>query len=299
MRATISCSFVLSLACLATALAAQEAEPEIVVEGSREEVRHQIKELLSDDGDQIARFETSYCPRVIGFDDEYGPIVERLVRENAIALGVDVEPEGCTPTASIIFTEDPLAVVEGLRTRMPGLFDGMTPAQVDTIVSKERSFYAWRGSAWRDRNGRTLPEVTSIEIPLGGGGSVKLPADASLNRQSSAGRLATNWQRQILASFLVMDIDSTPGMTLRQIADFATLHTLLEISDDAHEKAPANSILRLFDTDDPAKLPGSMGSFESKLLSEFYALENTNTKSNRMRGRLAEAMQKHDPEPVE
>lgn len=254
-------------------------DPGIVVEGRKQEIRNEIKALIQTDGGQLARFESEFCPKVIGFDAEWTPIVERMIRENVVAAGMEVEDTPCRPTAVVIFSFDPQELVQGLRTRMPGLFEGMPPPEIERLTGTARTAYGWRAVDMLSRDGVALPSAGQIN-----GESTR----AKIVRNAAPTRLQSNVRFDIVNAYLVLDIERTPGMSLQQIADFATMHLLLDLSDRATASARQDSILHLFDAADPAELSPRMSVFDRRLLSGLYRERTNNIAANRQRGRIAE-----------
>lgn len=252
---------------------------DITVLGRKEEIRNELKQLLNEQDDQLARFESEFCPRVIGFDKEWTPIIERLIRENVVAAGFKAEPAPCTPTAVVIFSYEPQALMAGLRERMPGLFTGFTPVQLDRLTKPVRATYSWRAVDMLSRDGIPLQNAEQINGE---------PAQAKVVRNAYPTRLYSNVRFDIVNSYLVLDINRTPGMSLQQIADFATMHLLLDLSDDAAADARQDSILRLFDAADPATVPATMSAFDRGMLSGLYGQSQNNRRANQQRGRIAE-----------
>lgn len=256
---------------------------DIVVEGQRNEIRESIRQLLQQDSAQLARFEEDFCPIVIGFPADWSAIIETMIRENAAAAGLEVEDKPCSPTAVLIFSYDPEILMPALRTRYPAMFSGMNPVELDRLVNVERPAYSWRTVDMRDRFGLALPTLGAI------GGS---PADAKVVRNAAPTRLYSNVRLDILQSFLVIDIERTPGMTLDQLADFATLNLLLDLKENAEATAQQDSILNLFDGGDPALLPAGMNEFERRLIKGLYGQRHNNYSAARQIGRIATEMKK-------
>lgn len=267
------------------AQAAPAAAPganDIVVEGTRNQVREQLARVLQTSGGQIARFETQFCPIVIGFPAEWTPILENLIRANVEQAGRKVEPRGCTPTAVVIFIDEPQRLVTELHKAMPGLFEGMAPADYRTLTDQPRTAYGWRVIDLRDRDGRPLENAGSVN-----GEGVQ---GVKIVRNATNSRLVKSVRQEIMSSFVVLDLKRTPGMTLRQIADFATLNLLLDLKPGARERLEAGSILSLFDAADPAAAPPRMAAFDEGMLKGLYAQRENNLDAKVQRGRIARAM---------
>lgn len=262
-----------------------QAENDIVVEGRREEIRNELKQLFEEKSDQLARFESEFCPVIIGFPADWSAIIEQKVRENVTEAGMEVEDKPCRPTASVIFTYDPELLMEGLRKKMPGLFSGMSPVEIDRLTGETRTAYGWRAVDMLSRDGKPLDNASQVNGEA---------SSAKIVRNAYPTRLYSNVRYDIVNSYLVLDIDRTPGMTLQQIADFATLHLLLDLQLDAGAKARDGSILKLFDVADPSTLPDTMSGFDRRMLKGFYAQPENNFSARRQRSRIAREIKSED-----
>lgn len=251
--------------------------PSIVVEGQKKAVRNELKSLLEAEGGQLARFESEFCPKVIGFDSEWTPIVEQLIRENVAAVGMKVEPAPCKPTAVVIFSYDPQDLVKGLRDRMPGLFEGMPPPQLDRLTAQARGAYSWRAVDMLSRDGVPLQPAGDI------GGQ---QSQAKVVRNAAGSRLVSSVRYDIVNSYLVLDLERTPGMSLNQIAGFATMHLLLDLTERAPEVSRSTSILRLFSGEDPETLPPDLSHFDRLMLEGLYKQRFNNVSANQQRSRI-------------
>lgn len=262
-----------------------QAENEIVVEGRREEIRNELKQLFEENSDQLARFESEFCPVIIGFPADWSAIIESKIRENVTEAGLEVEDKPCRPTASVIFSYDPEELMEGLRKKMPGLFRGMSPVELDRLMGDTRTAYGWRAVDMLSRDGRPLESAGQINGQA---------ADAKIVRDAYPTRLYSNVRYDIVNSYLVLDIEKTPGMTLQQIADYATLHLLLDLQVDAAAKSRQGSILRLFDVADPSTLADTMSEFDRRMLRGFYSQPDNNYSARRQRARMAREIKEGD-----
>lgn len=270
---------------LATPVAAQDnPADEIVVEGSREEVRNQIKSILEPSGGQLSSFGRGFCPVILGFDPEWSAILDDLIRENAKSFGLRPSEKGCNPTAVVIFTDEPQTLIQGLRKKMPSLFETLYLPEIRRIADKERAVYSWRATGPTGRDG-DRPTAGSFDGDASG-----VPVIEAFS--SSRLRSPTNYE--IFNSYLIVDITKTPGMTLQQIADFATMNLLLDLEEEAVSEAPAGSILELFTAEDPTTVAPGLSTFDRGLLKGLYEADNKSRPASRQRGHIASAMTDDD-----
>ena len=122
------------------------------------------------------------------------------------------------------------------------------------------------------------------------GGSV--PADAKIVRQASASRLYSNVREDMLVGFVVIDRAATPGKTLRQLADIATMHLLLDVRQDAGRRDPS-SILSLFEPRPAgAAPPPRLSRLDRGALAGFYTQRQNNRTARQQTENIARAIEK-------
>jgi hypothetical protein len=275
----------------AAPLAAQTAPPasattapassDIVVQGSREELRVQLRQILDTSEGQLARFESAFCPKVIGFPADWTVHLEKMIRANAVEAGLKVEPVGCKPTALAIFIDNPQRLVTELRKAMPTLFEGYTSRELDQLAAVRRPAYNWRTVEMMDRTGTTLSNAGQLNGEA---------SNAKIVRNANSSRVTSNVRYDILTSFTAIEIGKTPGHTLRQLADYATMNLMLDLSREASRKAQPESILSLFSAASPEAAPQQMSAMDKGTLRGLYAQKNNNVSAAVQRGRIAKAM---------
>ena len=260
---------------------ATPANSDIVVQGSREELRVQLRQILDTSEGQLARFESAFCPKVIGYPADWTGHLEKMIRANAADAGLKVEPVGCRPTGLVIFIDDPQRLIAELRKAMPGLFDGYTTRELDLMTAVKRPAYGWRTVEVVDKNGLVLATAGQINGEA---------STARIVRNANSSRVTSNVRYDILTSFAAIDIGKTPGHTLRQLADYATMNLMLDLSRDASRKAQPESILSLFSAPSPEAAPQQMSAMDKGTLRGLYGLKANNVSAAVQRGRIAKAM---------
>jgi hypothetical protein len=267
----------------APAVASKEAgaNADIVVQGTREELRSQLRQILDTNDGQLARFESQFCPKVIGFPADWTRHLESMIRANAVEAGIKVEPAGCRPTALVIFIEDPQRLVVELRKAMPSLFAGYTHQELGMLTAAKRPAYNWRTVEMVDKDGLKLATAGRINGEA---------SDARIVRNANASRVTSNVRYDIMTSFSAIDIARTPGQTLRQLADYATMNLMLDLSRDAARKAQPESILALFEAPTAEAAPAKMSAMDKGALRGLYTQRSNNVSAAVQRGRMAKAM---------
>jgi len=226
-----------------------------------------------------------------GLDPPARQRMTRMIRENVIAIGGKAGKPGCTFNAAIIFIDQPLELVKAFAEEEPGYF-GLTPKELAKFTAVQRPVTSWHVTDMRGRDGQELGQMGM----LGG-----MPADARINRNAAASRLYTNVREDMLVGFVVIDRQQTVGKSLRQLADLATMHIMLDVRQDASELDPG-SILSLFESraeGDP--VPDRLSQFDRGALRGFYTQRENNRSARQQAENIARAIEKgagEEPPPA-
>ena len=260
---------------------------EIVVQGQKKrEIAQALRQLIKPSGgaEQLARFEDDICPLVAGMPRDWTEVLTRMIRDNVVAVGGKVGRQDagrkCSINAVVIFIDQPLDLVKALAEAEPGFF-AMSPREMQYFTSVHRPVTSWHVTDTRDRDGQELGSVGSI------GGS---PADAKIVRSASSSRLYTPIREDMLTGFVVIDRQATIGKSLRQLADLATMHLLLDVKQDAGTKDPS-SILSLFEPrPENVSSPRGLSRFDRGALAGFYTQRENNRTASQQRNNIADAI---------
>lgn len=271
--------------------AADPQDESVVVTGQRREIAKALRQLIEPTGsEQLARFEDEICPMVIGMPKDWTASLTRMIRDNVVAIGGKAGKPGCRVNAPVIFIDQPLELIRALAGDEPGFFN-MTPRELAKFTAAPRPVSSWHVTDTRGRDGEELGSVRSIVDPSSG---ASLPTDGSarVTRNFTAGRLASPIREDMLVGFVVIDRQQTPGKSLRQLADLATMHLLLDINQAAGERDPG-SILSLFEprgAGEPA--PARLSRFDRGALRGFYTQRQNNRTARQQAENIARAIEK-------
>lgn len=260
----------------------------IVVQGQKKEIAKALRDLIRPSGgaEQLARFEDDVCPLVAGMPRDWTQVLTRMIRDNVVAVGGKVAKntpdKKCTVNAVVIFIDQPHELVAALAEAEPDFFS-MTPREMKYFTEARRPVTSWHVTDMRGRDGQELASMGS----LGG-----IPSDAKIVRQASATRLYSNIREDMLTGFVVIDRQATVGKSLRQLADLATMHLLLDVKQDAGAK-DNGSILSLFEPR-PAdsRGPSGMSRFDRGALAGFYTQRENNRTAAQQRNNIADAIKR-------
>lgn len=267
----------------------EQSQESVVVQGQRREIAQALRKLINPtDSEQLARFEDEICPMVIGMPRDWTASLTRMIRENVVAVGGKSGKPGCTVNAAVIFIDQPLELIKALATDEPGFFN-LTPRQLQEFTSVQRPIASWHVTDMRGREGEELGQMGSLG---GNGPGAGFPTDAKIVRQATDSRLVSNVREDMLVGFVVFDRMATPGKTLRQLADIATMHLLLDINQRAGERDPG-SILSLFEERaEGMKAPERLSKFDRGALRGFYTQRQNNRTARQQAENIAKAIEK-------
>ena len=256
---------------------AQNNDDAIIVQGRKKELVQALRQLVQpSEHEQLARFEDKVCPRVIGMPRDLTPRLTKIIRDNVLAIGGSLQPEGCKPNALAIFIDQPRELVGALYKDAPFYFS-MTPRQFDYFAALPGPVWSWHVTDMRGRDGTQLAQ-----------GQIN-GHDFAVVKNASASRLYSNIREDMLVGFVVIDRQRTIGKSLRQLGDLATMHLLLDVRQDAGAK-DKGSILALFEPGD-APLE-RMSRFDKGALAGFYTQRENNRTARQQRENIAEAIRR-------
>lgn len=218
----------------------------------------------------LPRFEDRLCPGILGLEQEYAELLVSRLRMNAERLGLRLAEEGdCDPNLVVAIVEDSQAYLADLVERRGYLFRDMDPADREDMLAENGPFRVWHQVAARTRDG----------IRVGRNENLVMPPEAGMWQAHS--RIYRPVRHDITYALVLMDRESVKGLTLRQIADFATLRALAtEYPDGASERS--GSMLNLFAAQDAR--PEELGDFDVAWLTRLYEGIPNLPASTRLRG---------------
>lgn len=250
------------------------ADDPLVVTGQRPDqdqpsVVTRLRDMIDEsDGEQLARFEDEICPMVIGMPADLTAIMTRVIRENVVAAGGKVGKAGCKVNAAAIFIDRPQELILALHKSEPSFFMNMSPREFDLFSSRNAPVYSWHTANTYTRDGAAMY------------GKV---------RGAAATRLYTNIREEMESGIVVIDRQATIGKSLRQLADFATMHLMLDVNWRAR-RVDRGSILSLFQSSD--KAPLRMSSFDRGALAGFYLQRENNRTAAQQRQNIARSLKR-------
>lgn len=190
----------------------------------------------------LARFSESLCPGVAGLQREAAEAVVGRMRANAEAFGIRLADEGdCEANVLIVVVDDGRAFLQRMGERQPHLFAEIDKVQRDALMSAPGPARVFLRTRDYSRDGMPIYRRDNL---------VDVPRTEMWMAHS---KIYTATRRDIHTALVVVDRAGVAGVTLDQLADFASLRAFAQRQPRA---APGQSIGSLFDTqeDRPAGL---------------------------------------------
>ena len=249
------------------AVTAPSEEAAIVVTGNREKqaqaAAEQAKSItLRPAGDvPLARHYAPICVTTFGISPDFGAVLAQRVMNNVKLLGLPVGGQDCQPNVWIGFATDSKQQVAELRKSHPEFFAELKQFEVDRIFGGSGAAQVWHSTERRNVDGRPFSTIT-----VNG-------REVQANSQYQGGRLVSPIRVDINGSLVIFDSNRVTGLTLQQLADYATVRILAPVQDIAKaEEGTVPTILALFAKGDVAP-PDGLTEFDWAYLSAYYRLD--------------------------
>jgi hypothetical protein len=260
----------IGVCCLPNAVAAQSADGEeagttdpIIVTGdpeppSKEEVYDQARQLsrvgrFRLDEESLPRFETPVCPGIYGLRTEAAELMIDRLRDNATRLEIPLAKENCSPNLLVAFVDDGRGFLADLQRKQPERFCLLALSERTELLEEEGPVRVWNNVETRTGAGAPVPRRRCRE---------QVPS-----RSGGPGRMFLPSRRDIVATLVMFDRDAVEGMTITQLADYATMRGLSHTR-PASGDVPMATILSLFEQD--AAAPHELTTFDIGFLRSLY-----------------------------
>ena len=218
----------------------------------------------------VAKFFYPVCPQVLGLPRSEAEAVAERIRENARALGVGADPDpGCVPTVRIAFMSARAGPPEKWLSPDSPMLAHLPLRDRERVLAESGPVRAWNRIAVRDYYGQ--PQVIGEQVVI------DPPPKAASDPIVTA---------EITGAAIMIAREAAKGFTLAQLADYATVRTLIGTGSPASDSTvPARTILTLFTDPDP---PAGLTSFDRALIAELYDASR-NASARRVRNDIARA----------
>lgn len=208
------------------------------------------------DEEPLARFEDPICPGVVGLKLEAAEDMVGRIRARAAEFGRALAREGsCEANVVVAFVDDGLAFARRMRRENGWLFAELSPADREATLHDTGPVRAILRVRARTRDGMPIPRRENM---------VDLPQTELWMAHS---KIYTATRNDILYSLILIDRDAISGMTIAQLADYATYRSLTRTLPQTPDTR-ADSILALFEGG--AQRPAGLTEFDRIYLAALY-----------------------------
>jgi hypothetical protein len=260
------------------------AEPDtVVIEAgrARQQVEEQVHEyvaqaLVPGDDESVARWLVPACPLVAGLTPARNKFITDRIVQVAVAAGVPVAPESCSPNLLVIATADPESLLREWRRRDRHVFVGDRGiGGVEHFIATPRPVRTWHNA---------------MSGCPGGAGTFRARGGTFYSECIGNGRMGSHleWEtvRTVYSALLVIDLSRVGELSMGQISDYIAISAFTPLRDRAGNVG-APSVLQLFAHDVVAK-PDGLTRWDRAFLKALYATRATHTTQvSELRERMA------------
>jgi hypothetical protein len=223
---------------------------------SRAEVHRQARAITDADDQRevpLARFEDALCPGVMGLRTDAAMLMIDRIRDNAHQLGIRLSEDGCHPNMLVVFSPDSQATMQGMADQNAFVFQFLEPEDRREILAPA-PVHVFRHVVPRTRDGMGMGQVRNLTAPPWS------------QQQMAHSLIYTTTRRDIASVTVVFDRDEVRGMSVVQLADYATMRGLAPTR--PADGLAMDTILGLFDPDGP--WPETLTDFDRAYLRALY-----------------------------
>ena len=199
----------------------------------------------------LPRFWAPVCPGVFGLRTDYAEAMIDRMRATIARLKVPLAARSCSPNLVVAFAEDGKSLLTGLERDRPDIFQLVARSEQAELLADQAPVRVWNNIAMR-WTGAGPPPARGLKASVWG----------QLNRN------AMPESYDIKSALVVFDRTAAEGLTLTQLADYATMRGLSHTRPPQGEQ-PMATILSLFDGDSGS--PGELTDFDVAYLRSLYA----------------------------
>lgn len=237
--------------------------PPLTESGRMQELREFTKQIVRPPRmhHPVAKFFYPICPQVLGLAPDEAEAIAERIRENARALGVGANTDpACLPTVKVAFMAPAAGPPERWLSYDSPSIAHLSGRQRERVLAETGPVRAWNRIVIRDARGQPFPLFDKLRPVF----STEFAPEMDQPYSGSDPIITA----EITGAAVMISRDAAHGFTLAQLADYATVRTLIETSAPSNEAgAPVPTILTLFDEAEP---PAEMTSFDRALVAELY-----------------------------
>lgn len=223
---------------------AERPSSDILVIGRRQaspaEVGRFVGAVLAEAGnDRVPRWADRLCVNVAGVDANTQNGVMRRIEAVARSLSLQVRRRHCDPSATIVFTSDPGALLARIERDRPAFFGAIPRSERDALAASTAPV---RWLSWAQLRGASGETPFSFYVdPKSGGVERPVPALRTI-----PSRLQTGSRMDLQSMFVVVDVSKVPEDSTRWLPAYLAMVVFGNIRQQ-HGRIGAPTILDLFD----------------------------------------------------
>jgi hypothetical protein len=209
------------------------------------------------DDEPLARFEDPLCPGVIGLPADRAVIVVARIRENAGRLGLRLaDEERCNANLIVSVLLDGRDYLGQLSRSNGYLFAGMDRSRREDLLAQAGPARTWVTTHTRSRDGMHMSRREGLHEP------------PEVTMWGAHSLIYVPTRQEITVSMVLVDRAAVDGISLAQLADYATLHGLADFVPPAAEGVA--SMQQLFTTSGNGR-PAGLTEFDLAYLTRLYS----------------------------
>jgi hypothetical protein len=198
----------------------------------------------------LARFWSPVCPGVSGLRRDYAEAMIARMRDTIARLEVPLARTNCSPNLVVAFASDGRSLLSSLERDRPDIFRLVSQSERAELLTDKAPARVWSNIAMR-WTGAGPPPARGLKASVRG----------QLNRN------AMPESYDIVSALVVFDKAAVEGLTLTQLADYATMRGLSHTWPPGGEQ-PMATILSLFDGGGGS--PDALTEFDAGYLRSLY-----------------------------
>lgn len=225
-------------------------------DASRSEIHGQAREIAVSGNVYdvpLARFEMPLCPGVAGLTTEMASLMIDRIRDNGRFVDLRIQEDGCNPNFIVAFVEDGQDMLSRMIEDEPRRFQWLTSVEKRAML-EPGPVRVWTDVMPATRDGAAIGRGRNLVDP---------PVTGAWGAHS---RIYTLLRNDIVSVWVIIDRDAVRGMSLLQLADYATMRGLVQT--EPQEDLGISSVLGLFNENGP--WPERLTDFDRAYLTAVY-----------------------------
>jgi hypothetical protein len=209
------------------------------------------------DEEPLPRFEDAVCPGVAGLKRDAAEMLVDRIRADALAFGRRLAPAGtCEPNLIVAFVNDSGEFMHKVQQENGWLFAELNQADRAVVFDEAGPARTLLRVRARTRDGMPIPRRENL---------TDLPETTLWMAHSKIYGATRN---DIINAMILFDRNAVRGMTLTQLADYATFRAFTRMLPQTPDTR-ADSIVSLFDGG--SNRPAELTAFDRAYLGTLYA----------------------------